>query len=120
MTLIGGGGLAGNALRLGSSNAIAFSQAYGGTASGGDINIRGGCGQASMGVYPQTIGTAIVGGSTVPAVIAGPGGASFWGPGGPVTMAPSNYGEGAGGTGVNGLSQGNAGFQGVIMIEFNE
>lgn len=119
-TLTGQGGRQGNRLLQSTAAANSFVSAKGGIATGGDLNLSGGQGIATMGVYPPTMGDSLSSFSPRAVVMAGQGGASFWGAGGHVTQAPDNFGEGAGGTGMNATSQGFAGKQGVIMIEFNE
>jgi hypothetical protein len=117
-TLTGLGGKRGNRLPNGIATASSFVPAEGGLATGGDINLRGGIGTASMGVYPAALGNSVTGATAM--LIAGPGGASFWGGNGSLVAAPLNYGEGAPGSGPNATSRSFAGMQGVIMLEFNE
>lgn len=114
-TLTANGGAGG--ARISSGAAISDNNAAaGGTATGGDLNLRGGDGLADVVAPAGTIGSTI---STAHSwgVYARPGGVSYWGPGGPIGTAAANYGAGGAGSGAN-ASTPASGKQGVIIIEY--
>ena len=92
-TLTGGGGGAGTGSNFTSVEALGGTPGAGGTASNGDINIKG-----ENGIFIGSKGRTVSGGFVA---IMCPGGASFWGGSTPITTVGSNA-QAAGVDGVNG------------------
>jgi len=112
-TLTGGAGLAGPRV-LNGNTANSANIPRGGQGSGGDVSIEGGPGDILYATVTP-IGTVVTGNAAN--IVPCPGGSSYWGPGSPVGITPTNYG--AGGPGVKSAVVSLPGKQGVIKIEWN-